>query len=401
MVELATARERARTDAVSAWMSAALYLFWLAALVIMYCDLDGNLHNIPYGNDAEIYLRMAGRVFDHVYPPYVFRFLTPWLVRGLREGSLYFFNWDAAWYLVDTAALFGTALLFDRLLRRVLKIDGYTTTLSVLMLLSNFVYSIFLFRDPFLVDAPNNFFWMLGIYALFTDKQTLFFAAMAVGALNKEVVLFLMPLAPIFAWMRTRSIRDASVVRALAAAAGVAVFYAAYRAGVEAYFGRSFPLFTAMDMDRATTFRTALHGQRTIWDLFDTFKFLWVTFAFALWDIYERYGWRNRYFLAAMYVLAALSFGRMFAADTNRVFAMAGPFVVGMSALFFVSSDVTLSRVVAIALLVNMAMNVAFLDQREYQLLANVGVLLMLVLVKRCRVTDDLSAGTRAELAKV
>jgi hypothetical protein len=124
--------------------SLAIYFIWLCGLLVMYCSFSGLEYTYPHGVDADHYVLMAQKKFSSVLDaPYILRWLTPWLVRGLRAVLGYNIGWDFAWYSIDLLSLFGCAVVFHLFLRNVMKRRNDTSTLAVLMLLSNFVYSVF------------------------------------------------------------------------------------------------------------------------------------------------------------------------------------------------------------------------------------------------------------------
>jgi hypothetical protein len=377
------------------------YSAWLGAMLVMWCPFTGTEYLRPVGVDASQYLLMAQRQFGGLYPPYVLRWLTPWLVRGLRAASGYTLGWDFAWYLVDVAALLGCAILFDRFLSDVLKLRRFTITICVMLLLSNFVYSIFLLRDPFLVDPLNNLFWMAALLLLFRRRHVAFLVVVAIGSINKEVVLFLAPLYPLLVLAQARDVRRRSVWTSVLQTGLVALFYMVYRLVVQRYFGHSYNVFATGSMTPLETATAAVGYQKSVWDIFDTLKFTWITFAWALLEVYNRYGWRNRFVLCAAYILAALCFGRLFATDANRVFAMAAPIVIAMTGLLLESEDVTFRRLLLLVLLVHAALNLLIIEDRQAQLLADVGVLAAILFVKRGPIWSTLSPSTIAAVGEV
>jgi len=127
------------------------------------------------------------------------------------------------------------------------------------------------------------------------------------------------------------------------------------------------------------TIADAIEHQKDLYALFFVFSFLWIMFFYMLVEIFRKYGWRNRYILASLYLFAALLFGRLFARDANRVFSMMAPMVIPISAVFFATKTKLEGYLwLPLMLLVYMAINLGWVIQQGQQVMLALVVLVIL-----------------------
>ncbi|MBU0679013.1 MAG: hypothetical protein KJ626_12955 [Verrucomicrobia bacterium] len=319
------------------WLPYALFGYFMLLGLIMYGSFGGEFHEYMLGGkgDAANYIQMADQAFAPVENPFALRILSPFIVHAIKKNSNHLLGWDATWYLVTFGAIYLSAVVFYKLLRRHLKLARSTSVIFTLMLLHTYCYTQFHFQEPFRIDPMNNLFWMLAIYALFADRFAAFCIIVAIGSINKEVILLLAPLYPIIAFARTTKLRDGQVIRSVFAMLSLFAFYFLYRMIVTPIITpEGNGMFTAYGQSGLRTVLDSMEHQKEFHIIFSVFHFLWLFFAFMLYELHKRYGWKNRYLLVSLYLLAAVLFGRLFARDANRVFAMLAPMVIGLSAVF-------------------------------------------------------------------
>lgn len=321
--------------ALDTWIPAALMFMFLVFVLIQESTFSGNQHEDPGDGDCDYYVAQAVHPFSVRVNPFAFRTLTPLLVQSIKRNSHNLLGWDGAWYVFTFALIYGTGLLFFRFCRRVLNLSPSVACLAALMLLSNWVYVRFQLQIPFFPDPLNNFLWMLAFYWLFTERWSWFYITLALGMLNKEVILFLAPLGPLFILIKTNRLWSKPVLGHVAAAAAVCGAYYLYRTGLGHYWNmQEYRLLSTNDWGIQSTLMIGLNHQKSMWHLFNTFGFLWLTFIFMLHELYTAHGWRSRYLLASLIVFVICCFSRLYSTDVSRIFVMMSPLVVGLSVVY-------------------------------------------------------------------
>jgi len=298
----------------------------------------------------------------------------------------------------------GCAIFFQKFLNKVLKLSIYTSNIFVLFLISNYVYSLFLITNPFLVDPLNNLFWMMAIYYLFRDQYFVFTAILLIGCINKEVILFLAPLYPLFMLIKYGGIRNRHFWKSVICLVGIGAFYVGYRKVIENFIRPDgYEMFTTAGMSKIETVVDALTSKsQKFWIIFDTFKFLWLFFFLFLWELCREFGWKNRYLACSLYLFVILFLGRMFAVDANRVYVMLAPMVMGMSALFCTSNRLNFNRWLTILLFAHMALNVSENPlSMEWQILFNCALAGAILFQKRENALSELNEATLLELKRL
>jgi hypothetical protein len=66
--------------------------------------------------------------------------------------------------------------------------------------------------------------------------------------------------------------------------------------------------------------------------IYQVFQFLWFAFAYGVYRLYRERGLRSELLLVSAYLLGAVMFGRLFAANVDRVYVMMAPLVLAVSA---------------------------------------------------------------------
>ena len=311
---------------------AALLFCFVLLLLIHGSAFSGRQYLDPGDGDCDYYVKQAIQPFSVRVNPFAFRNLTPLLVQAIKRNTSGLLGWDAAWYLFTFALVYGSALLFYRFCRRVLNQPPAVACLAALILLANWVYGRFQFEIPFFPDPLNNFLWMLAFYLLFTGRWGWFYVTIGIGMLNKEVILFLVPLGPLFIYVKTGRLWTRPVLAHVAGAAAICGCYWAYRYGLGHHWQmQEFRLLSTNDWGILSTLQIGLNMQKSVWHLFNTFGFLWMPFLMMLYACRTAYGWTHRLLLASSVVFGICLFSRLYSTDVSRIFVMMAPLVVGLA----------------------------------------------------------------------
>ena len=153
-------------------------------------------------------------------PPFVYRVATPLLARAVA----YVTGINVAYYLVSFLALAAAALFIGLSIFELTGSEVPAVAGVILFIVNPFSANFNLF-DYMLTDPMAFFLAALAIWALVKRKRFLFFAACAVGVLNKESMVPMVIAYPLTeAWV-DHHLRGSSV----AAAAGIIVGYYLFR----------------------------------------------------------------------------------------------------------------------------------------------------------------------------
>jgi len=352
----------------------------------MHGDFNGNLYTRPRDGDCDYYVAMAQNTAAQVAYPFGMRILTPLIVKVIKKNSYGLLSWDFTWYLVTFASLFATAVVFYNLLRKVFRLDVCLANLMVLFMLGNWIYCFFQFAVPFFPDPLNNLLWMMALYWLHRQRYGLFLLTLTVGFLNKEVILFLLPLYPLFVFLDAteRGQRLAGVARVLARALAwavvVALAYVGFRRGWSHFLhAETYQMFTGWNKSPLETMVYCLSKHKDVLDLFQVFHFLWLPFLAMLWVLYRERGWRDKFFLGATYIVLPLLVGRLFATDANRVCVMMLPWVYGLAGMYFQRIRLHENPALLLTLaFIYLALNYGWVENKEWQIGLNVIAMLIL-----------------------
>lgn len=359
------------------WVPPVLIFCFLGLVLIQEAKFSGTQYQDPGDGDCDYYVRQALQPFSVRVNPFAFRSLTPLLVQAFKRNTSGLLGWDAAWYVFAFAFVYGSALLFYRFCRRFLRLSPSSACLAALILLANWVYGRFQMEIPFFPDPLNNFLWMLAFYLLFAGRWGWFHVTIAIGMLNKEVILFLAPLCPLFIYLKTGRLWARDVWRHVAAVAIVCGAYWAYRYGLGYYWGmQEFRLLSTNDWGIRSTLLIGLNMQKSLWHLFNTFGFLWVPFVLMLYEAHARQGWRNRFMAASLVVFLICLFSRLYSTDVSRIFVMMAPLVVGLSVAYLaeISGERRFAALVTVFIFV-LAGNQGWIRERPQLVALNLAVI--------------------------
>lgn len=353
-----------------------VFVYFLILALIMCGSFGGEFYQyyLSARGDGANYIQMAQETFAPVENPFALRILSPLFVHIVKKNS--FLGWDATWYLLTFSALFASAAMLYGFMRRHLKLSALISTFFVLFLLHTSCYTQFHFHDPFRIDPLNNLLWIAALYALFSDRYKTFCLILMIGFMNKEVILFLAPLYPLFMVIRHGKLLHRDVGKSVLAIGAVVLAFFAYRTALVHRLGTDYTMMAAYERSALATVTDAVEHQKGIYAIIFVFSFLWVFFFYGLYELFRTYGWRNRYLIGSLYLFAALLFGRLFARDANRVFSMMAPLLIPISGVFF-SSHITRKGYLwlPILLLAYAAINLGWVPQKEYQIMISIVVL--------------------------
>ena len=287
-----------------------------------------------YG-DATYYLEMSRQTLASVPSPYVFRILSPLIVHEARK--LPGIGLNSAWLLLTIVATNIAVIIFFKILYDHFKLSFFISTVFSLVLACTYNYTLFNYRDIWLVDPLNNLFIMLALYFLFRPRLWAFAAVIAVGSINKETMLLLAPLYPALAWVRGAQLTSPKVVKSLALMSVVGAAYLVFRWQVLREFGPGAHKFlvgpggTGILHNIRFSLSSGINVEQAA--IFNVFHFMWLIFGFGLYRLVRKRGWRSEVPIVATYLLAVSLLGRLFATDTGRIYVLAAPMVLAVAAM--------------------------------------------------------------------
>jgi hypothetical protein len=299
--------------------------------MVSYGQFRHDARTAAFG-DALNYLRMSQETFAPVDDPFALRLLTPWLVGHVSGVSG--IAPDTVWIAFTFAATTAAIVVVYEWMRGSLGVSPSTSMFAALLLSVTFYYTSYAYSNFWLVDPLNNLACALALLFAFRGRLVMFTAVILIGFLNKEAVLLMAPLYPLLAWARSGRLRDRAVWRGVGATFFIAVCYLVFRAWAQAKIGAH---GTHMGADVTELARAVLSSRPGAEHLavFGVFNFLWAVLAHGLHQRYRREGLRSDLLLATVYVFGCCLVSRAQATDTERVFIMLAPLVVGVAATVF------------------------------------------------------------------
>ena len=325
-------RARGSRTAQRIWVYLALATVTLIN-VISSANVQQDAHLKSFG-DALAYYRMSEQTAAPVDNPFALRMLSPWLVH--RAHLLTGLSLDTLWLILTIGATLAAVVVFFEFLWNRLNLQLFTAALTAVALACTFWYAPYVFSNPYLVDPLNNLLYIAALWFAFSRRLTLFTLVVVIGSANKETTLLLAPLYPLLAWTQHRTLRHREVITGLAATVISIAAYIGYRIWAQHLIGGSYGLGAGQgNGSLLENFRFALAATKgTVQlSLFITFHFLWITFAYGLYRFYRREGLRNQLLVASLWLFACCLAGRLLATDTERVFIMMAPLVLGVTAV--------------------------------------------------------------------
>ena len=269
-------------------------------------------------NDSLIYFKMSYNPFQSTIAPFMYRIFTPFLVYLLP------FNHLVGFTLVNLTALFLTAVLFYYYLKK-LDFNNIYSSLGVLffLLAPTVIYSMY---DIALVDYLSFLFFLLAFYAILCKNDKLYFISLILGVLNKETILFTIPLFFLY------KIEIKGLIKAIKLTILVALIPLILFISIKYYFG--FTSYFSLN----TIKETLLYDLqiKNIFDLsnpFLAFGTLWILGLYAL-------NFVNDSFLKkSLYLMPFIFLQVLIATDMFRALFIAFPIIIPISLYLFKIKD--------------------------------------------------------------
>jgi hypothetical protein len=298
---------------------------------VSYSRFTADVRATAYG-DALNYIRMSEETFAPVDDPFALRMLTPWLVR--QASGFTGVGPDIVWLGLTLTATMAALVVVYEWMRGPLDVSPSISLFATMLLSVTYYYTSYNYGNFWLVDPLNNLACALALFFAFRGNLVWFTATLIIGFLNKETVLLLAPLYPLLAWSRTGRLRDRTVVLAMAANVVIGAAYLVFRTWAQTNIGEH---GSHLGGDISAVARAVLSSRPGVEHIavFSIFGFLWVTWALGLRQHYQRFGLRSDLLLTSAFVLVCCLVGRTQATDTERVFVMVAPLIVGVAATVF------------------------------------------------------------------
>jgi hypothetical protein len=301
--------------------------------LVSYAPLQPNAHEKAWG-DALNYYEMSQHTGARVENPFALRMLSPWLVHVANK--LTGLSLDSLWLAFTLVMTLASVIVFFEFLWTHLKLQLFTSAFAAAALACTFWYAPYALSNPYLVDPLNNLLYLIALWLLFRRKLIWFTVVIIVGTINKETTLLLAPLYPILAWTRSRTWRDKDVLWGVLACVVAIAAYIGFRFWATSLIGGAYG-FGAGQANNGLlgNVRFALSsGKQSLHTaLFDTFHFFWLIFAYGLYREYRRRGLQSVLLVASAWLALCCLAGRLVATDTQRVFVMMAPLVLGLVAV--------------------------------------------------------------------
>lgn len=301
--------------------------------LISYAPVQPNAHEKAWG-DAVEYYAMSVQTGARVDNPFALRMLSPWLVHTVNRFTG--ISLDSVWLGFTFVLTLAAAIVFFEFLWVRLNLRLYTSALAAVALACTFWYAPYAFSNPYLVDPLNNLLYLLALWLLFDRRLVWFAVVIVVGAINKETTLLLAPLYPLAAWTRSRSLRDKQVIGGLVAVVVAGGLYFAFRLWAQALIGGDYGFGAGQaNSGLLGNIRFALSSNKGVDQaaLYSTFSFFWLIFAYGLYREYRRSGTKSLLLVSSVWLGLCCLAGRLVATDTQRVFVMLAPLVLGLVAV--------------------------------------------------------------------
>jgi hypothetical protein len=350
--------------------------------LVSYTTIAPDAHNKAVG-DALNYIEMSERTFAQVDNPFALRMLTPWVVHNLQ--ALLGVPLDYVWMLITYLAISATLIVFFKLLYDHFQLSLFISTVATVMLAFTNSFVMYNFGNFWLVDPVNNFLMVLGIYFLLKRKLIAFAVVILVGTINKETMLFLAPLYPLLAWVRTGRLRDRSVLFGVLAMVVATGFYLVFRTWAMSQIGGgSYEAFSGQNGKSVfANIQFALNANKgnELAILHNVLWFAWLIFGYGLYQLYKKSGIRSELLVISVWLFATCLFGRIFATDTQRVFVLMAPVVIAVCAIVLSRFDSERERLwVSGIAFIYAALNLGWVPG-EWSLAASLGALVIFVAV--------------------
>lgn len=302
------------------------------------------LGKYPWG-DALQYFNMSYSPFSPAASsPFVYRVLTPFLVYLIPINHLIGFK------LVNYSALFFTSMLFYYYLRK-LNFSRLISTAGILFLLFSpiTIYNIY---NYCLTDSLSFLFFLLAFYGILTKNKKLYFIAITIGILNRETILFAVPLFFIYS-LRETGLKESIKSTVLLSLPALAVFLGIrYLIKLGAYYN-SYSTGTLIIMIE----HFANVGLPILYQLYMPFGILCVLFIITL----MKKKIKSDFLKSAVWLVPLMALQILVAGDIFRITFIAFPIIIPV-ALYYLTEKISLKSYLALSgiCLVSIALTVTF-----------------------------------------
>lgn len=266
--------------------------------------------------DSFFYFKMSYTPFESTNAPYMYRILTPLLVFILPLKHIISFT------LINLTAITSTSVLFYYYLKK-LNFKPLYSFIGVLFFIlgPNILYSMY---NIALVDPLSFLFFLLAFYAILCKNDKLYFIAIILGILNKETILFTVPLYFLYK-LETERLIDALKSTVLILVPVLILFIS-----IRYYFG-----FTDY-LSPATVKEIILYqinSNNILVNPYLTFGVLWIIGLYNIKNI------ENKFLKNTLYVLPFIFLQIFIATDTLRSLFLAFPIIIPLSLYMFKIKD--------------------------------------------------------------
>lgn len=287
-----------------------------AALIITCIFYVGTIFVNGFANmgsyDSLIYLKMSYAPFQSTLAPYMYRILTPTLAFMLPFDHVINFT------LINLISLFLTGVLFYYYLKKL----NFSQIHSILGVLLFFLSPTIIFSMYYivLVDFLSFFFILLAFYAILCKNDKLYLIALILGILNKETILFTLPLYFLFK-LEDLKLREAVRSTILIAAIPLVLFL-----GIRYYFGFT-SYFSVVTIKETLLSITQLNS--ILIDPYLAFGTLWMI------SLYNIKFVKNTFLKKSLYILPFIFMQILIATDIFRALFVSFPIIIPISLYLF------------------------------------------------------------------
>lgn len=357
-----------------------LIAFFLVSLLsILSFLMYGNTEikaDLGATGDAVKYIEMSKHTFAQVDNPYALRILSPLIVKIF--SGIFHTDINFPWILLTLVATILAIMVFFHILLKCFKLTFFNAILFTIVLAYTYSYSLFNYADFWLVDPLNNLFFALGFLFLIEKKYYHFLAILLIGFMNKEIILFLLPLYPLRVFLDSKSFPSKKFFISIVYSLVLVALFVLFRKVVSHLIdsGVQYSVFNATEGRSFTeNIRFSISLVKNQLSVYTVFDFFWIFSLYSAYLIYKINGWKNWFFISFVYLFVVLFLSRFFATDVERVYVTMAPMVFLLVSILFANRNSNQDKkwLVAIAF-VYIATNLNWISY-EYFIISNVAVL--------------------------
>lgn len=266
--------------------------------------------------DSFFYFKMSYNTFESTSAPYMYRILTPFLVYILP------FKHIISFILINLTAIISTSILFYYYLKK-LNFKPFYSLIGVLFFIlgPNILYSMY---NIALVDPLSFLFFLLAFYAILSKNDKMYMFALIIGVLNKETILFTVPLYFLY------KLETERLIIAIKSTALVLVPVLILFISIRYYFG--FTDYLSLTTIKEIIFYQ-INSNNILANPYLTFGALWIIGLYNIKNI------ENKFLKNSLYVLPFIFLQILMATDTLRSLFLAFPIIIPLSLYVFKIRD--------------------------------------------------------------